>query len=1503
MIKTRLLHRHIRTIATVALYALGVYLLSLVFVALNGFMKAPGGWQYVFHEEFSQQNAQPEVFNTLAIHDSSLYFAVTSGFTYSLDRKTGKLRWKHEEQDASIYPAAFGQKNSMFMTNFDGRLYSIDRVSGRELWRVKTPGVFKADTEPILSDDTVFFGNRNGMLYAIDAHTGETKWTFQTKSVDISRFNSQEILLHFGRFSVDEERVYINSSTENALIALDKKNGRLVWRFDNYGFSFQKPMVFAKSVAIMSDKGMYYILDKTSGKKLYEAHIESRFIHQGSETSYIFTKKNAVDAVNPSTGETLWSFSTSRRPDVMVEVRGAELAMAIHNGNTSTVVLLDSKSGKTHWTREIEGNVIVSLLVHDDGIVAIGKDIQCALDMNGNIRWCTKENTHVVAARVAKEGIYVISGENSDLYTIFFIDILSGRLRWRYSSDNIGIGVMQVYQSDLYFVSKDKKSIYMLRHDYPSSALGNKNIRIISEIGVTENDFISWGSIAVGRFLKSFDLLRRQKAGSMLGTPSSEVPVNTVAEFSIGIDDTTLYNKYEDTAVSGIFSDNNGKKIQVDGFYYDKDTWKLRFSPPTVGTWKWEVVISNAFMRATHKGSFEVIDSDAPGFISISQKDSRLFLDHKGNVFEPVGIQDCTSDYNQDGDPLNQWFLGTDMEAAADVVSHHTTSLETYVSTYRKSGFNLFRWGAGNCSFPLWKGLSPLGNRYGVNEGMNVDSLFSELRNHGFHVWMSLFSFSLPFEGDIREYKTQQMLKKYVDYIVARYGAYVDVWELANEITLNDELITFMSEYIRSIDPYGHPITTNWERPDSSSIDISSVHWYSQVCTFCHYEDLNHQIMLHKDIKKPVVFSEQGNWQTNWDHLSAIRLRVRLWVGFFEKMSYIYWNNSTGLWINVQGTTQGPSNIYLGPTERQYVSVFSTFIKNIEDTLEEYILVSEDKIYARESGQQLLGYIYRQEIEGSMKSTTVTVYLRESGKIQWISPATGNVLEEQTVQKGTQILNSPSFSTDIAFKIQFSSQESDRQELSKKTELDVTSPAGLVNLYEVYELTVHTADIRQMLARDDSEIVGYFTDKQGLTHTVKAFYYGLNTWKLRFTPALEGDWKWEVKISGQPEASSKGQFTAVDSDNPGFISISRSDTRLFATAKGTIFMPVGIEGCAEGYNQDGDPLTQWFLGTDIKIITKGLSYPETPLELYLSMYSNSGFNMFRWGAGTCSFPLWKSLSPQGYRYGENEGARIDNLFSTLRRNGFHIWMNLTSFLLPFEKKGMDVEEYSLLKKYLDHVVARYGSYVDVWELASGEEQDEKITTFMSEYIRSIDPYQHPITSISNPVIYSMQGSLRTNWDSYFSMGMRVRLWVGFFKKESYTFWDTSRRMWLNIPWSKQSPPIIPLESAERQYASVFGGFISDIGDDLVEFPLGSPDKAYGFMSDKKIFGYVYKQFLKESSKPTELYINIPFEGSVQWISPVTGEILLTHTLKKGPQILLSPHFSTDIAFKIVSSQK
>merc|ERR1711988_1383117 len=130
----------------------------------------------------------------------------------------------------------------------------------------------------------------------------------------------------------------------------------------------------------------------------------------------------------------------------------------------------------------------------------------------------------------------------------------------------------------------------------------------------------------------------------------------------------------------------------------------------------------------------------------------------------------------------------------------YTRSLENYASDY--ADFSMFRFSNQNCMYNLYQSLDvgehkdkPAqrleGNSYNGTLHEVTDRFFDTMRAHGFSIWFVPFEVQgkskLPpyrnagASSSIWHVAQQQALGRYLDLVVARWGAQVDVWSLSNE--------------------------------------------------------------------------------------------------------------------------------------------------------------------------------------------------------------------------------------------------------------------------------------------------------------------------------------------------------------------------------------------------------------------------------------------------------------------------------------------------------------------------------------------------------------------------------------------------------------------------------------------------------------------------------------------------------------------------------------------------
>lgn len=546
----------------------------------------------------------------------------------------------------------------------------------------------------------------------------------------------------------------------------------------------------------------------------------------------------------------------------------------------------------------------------------------------------------------------------------------------------------------------------------------------ISNLALVIFSTIIIGLVLVVFFIINFD----DHVDASRNSPNLSVlpNVNDIGEYDVyelafNYDQSGIINPWEDVTIIAQFTSPGKKRVNISGFYYDTDTWKVRFAPNEIGKWNWKTTFQSSFgKKVTKMGSFNVTASENPGFVRKSADSQfRLAFDN-GLSYNPIGIGDCVLDFNQNGQINDEWGLDGDTRPPAPPIGN-LVDMNTYLSTYGVAGFNLFRWSVDNCSFKLWDYISTSGNAYLVREGKWGDELVQNLHQNGFRIWMTIFGFQPSYPDAVADSPEQAAINRYVNYVMARYGAYVDIWELANEANLPDTWLTSTANYLRSIDPFKRLISTSWERPDLSVIDINSPHWYEHESEFTSDWRAYQRAAKQKPLHKPIIYGEQGNGGgtgvCNWDDASALRMRLRTWSAFFNDISLIFWNTSQAKDYCPEGS---PANIYLGPEERSYIRILQDFTGNFDATtaISSPAIVSNPEIvrgYVLRSTTKYAAYLHAYtDHTHPTTDVSLTVDVPANGMLQWINPTNGVVIESYAVPSGVRHISVPPFTIDIA---------------------------------------------------------------------------------------------------------------------------------------------------------------------------------------------------------------------------------------------------------------------------------------------------------------------------------------------------------------------------------------------------------------------------------------------------------------------------------------------------------
>jgi len=468
-------------------------------------------------------------------------------------------------------------------------------------------------------------------------------------------------------------------------------------------------------------------------------------------------------------------------------------------------------------------------------------------------------------------------------------------------------------------------------------------------------------------------------------------------------------NNFFDVTIDVEFTSPSGRKINIGGFFYDRHVWLARLAPCETGKWTYSYTFANkSGQSVSGTGSFQCVPSDSHGFVRQNPVNPFRWVFEDGTAFFPIGFNNGVNDWNEKGTFLGRnWCMDGGFRNDPNVPDARVDA-DYYFSTYRKAGFNVFRFSPWNNSYAIYHDL----DHYNAEQARYVDQFMCRLRELDWRIFYGFFGFQQECLQQPDNLEQMAKVQRFLKYCVDRWAAFVDFWELLNERHADDLWYRITGSHVRAIDPYRHPVTTSWDPPKVDVIDFLSPHWYQKEDELDSDKVTMDKALQWKSHGKAVIVGEQGNAQSNWDERSALRMRIRAWTAFFNESSLIFWNTSYAK----HGHNM---NIYLGPEERQYIRVLDEFKARMDSHIKAVPVAVSDKqavrAYAVSSKKRLGLYLHHYaDHDSPVVGLKVTVMMPKSAKALWIDPANGKSIASLDVAAGETALAVPAFTVDIA---------------------------------------------------------------------------------------------------------------------------------------------------------------------------------------------------------------------------------------------------------------------------------------------------------------------------------------------------------------------------------------------------------------------------------------------------------------------------------------------------------
>lgn len=173
--------------------------------------------------------------------------------------ENSRVKWRFKTQGA-VRTDAVLDHNQMYVGSTEGKLYALDKYSGKERWVFDAGGAIVS--EPVVSHNKVIVVSRNNKVYALSRKSGRVKWEYKMQNE--LPVNYSEWRYFSASPTVANGTVYVGSGEGN-LYALDLRHGREQWRYKTNGPIRATALLSGNTLYQPSDDGFVYAINASNG--------------------------------------------------------------------------------------------------------------------------------------------------------------------------------------------------------------------------------------------------------------------------------------------------------------------------------------------------------------------------------------------------------------------------------------------------------------------------------------------------------------------------------------------------------------------------------------------------------------------------------------------------------------------------------------------------------------------------------------------------------------------------------------------------------------------------------------------------------------------------------------------------------------------------------------------------------------------------------------------------------------------------------------------------------------------------------------------------------------------------------------------------------------------------------------------------------------------------------------------------------------------------------------
>lgn len=257
----------------------------------------------------SVRAGRAEIVITPIVAEGALFLASEDRSVYSIDARTGSLRWKFEPKSAIVQ---LGRRDSLLyvvsIEQGNAILHALATSSGRELWRFSARLIHVGSGgEKLYLCSSAGVDSDSGFVHALEPGTGKEQWraTVPGESPLLPVYSEGTVFTAItSPLTVDDAKTW--------LFAFDASSGALRWKHEapgrkKYGFDTQtEPLMIKDGLAIMTTDKVVHVLDAASGALRWSQTLERGQDHVVVAATTLIVTARKLAAFDLRTGAVHW---------------------------------------------------------------------------------------------------------------------------------------------------------------------------------------------------------------------------------------------------------------------------------------------------------------------------------------------------------------------------------------------------------------------------------------------------------------------------------------------------------------------------------------------------------------------------------------------------------------------------------------------------------------------------------------------------------------------------------------------------------------------------------------------------------------------------------------------------------------------------------------------------------------------------------------------------------------------------------------------------------------------------------------------------------------------------------------------------------------------------------------------------------------------------------------------------------------------------------------------